>query len=153
MRTIRAGLRPVFGSLVIAHGLAHAVLPSRGWMEPSRLYTQDFMPFILYAVAVAGFTIAGLGFFDVRPFKWMMRPAMVLAAAYSLIAIFLFNQPDLFLGGGISLMLLVTGLTGLYRKLPARAPLGAGLWHDMGVSAATTLVVIAALGVLLWPLR
>jgi len=152
MSIVRAGLRPALGLLVIAHGLAHAVLPSRGWMDPARLVT-DFMPFILYVVAVLGFTIAGLGLLEIRPFKWMMRPAMVLAAAYSLIAIFLFNQPDLYIGGGISLMLLLIGLTGLYRKLPDRAPLGAGLWHDMGVSAATTLVVIAALGVLLWPLR
>ena len=153
MRIVRSGLRPAFGLLVIVHGLAHAVLSTRGWMSPSRLYTQDFMPFILYAVAILGFTIAGLGLLDIRPFKWMMRPAMVLAAAYSLIAIFLFNQPDLFWGGGASLALLLIGLSGVYRRLPARTPLGAGLWHDMGVSAATTLVVIAALSIVLWPLR
>ena len=151
MRILRGGLRPAFGLFVIAHGLAHAVLTSRGWMDPSRL-SQDAMPFILYTVAVLGFTVAGLGLLDIRPFKWMMRPAMVLAAAYSLIAIFLFNQPDLFWGGAASLTLLITGLTGAYRLLPERDPFGTGVWHDMGVSAATTLVVIAALGVVLWPL-
>jgi uncharacterized BrkB/YihY/UPF0761 family membrane protein len=151
MRIARNGLRPAFGFLVIAHGLAHIVLASRGWMEPSRL-AKDFTPFLLYAIAVLGFTIAGLGVFDVRPFKWMTRPAMVLASAYSLIAIFLFNQPDLAWGGAVSLALLITGLTGLYRRLPARSPLGAGVWHDMGVGAAITLVLIAAVGVVVWPL-
>lgn len=152
MRIVRAGLRPAFGVLVIVHGLAHAVLSSRGWMDTERLQ-KDAMPFILYTVAVLGFTIAGLGLFDIRPFKWMMRPAMVLAAAYSLIAIFLFNQPDLFWGGGASLALFLTGVTGAYRWLPAREPLGTGLWHDMGVSAAASLIIVAALGVVLWPLR
>lgn len=151
MNIVRAGLRPALGLLVIAHGLAHAVLPSRGWMDPARL-AMDFMPFILYVVAVLGFTISGLGLFEIRPFKWMMRPAMVLASAYSLIAIALFNEPDLFWGGAASLVLLFTGLTGAYRWLPKRAPLGAGLWHDLGVSAAATLVLIAALGVVMWPL-
>ena len=78
---------------------------------------------------------------------------MVVAAAYSLIAIFLFNQADLFWGGAASLTLLITGLTGAYRFLPDHAALGDGLWHDMGVSAATALVMIAALGVVMWPLR
>lgn len=151
MRIARAGLRPAFGLLVIAHGLAHAVLASRGWMDPSHL-SQDAMPFILYTVAVLGFTVAGLGVLDIRPFKWMMRPAMVLAAAYSLVAIFLFNQPDLFWGGAASLTLFFTGLTGAYRLLPERAPLGTGLWHDMGVSAATAFVLIAAFGIIVWPL-
>ena len=77
MRIIRAGLRPAFAVLVIAHAFAHAVLPARGWMAPDKL-AVDFMPFILYAVAVTGFTIAGLGVLDIRPFKSMMRPALVL---------------------------------------------------------------------------
>ena len=152
MRIVRAGLRPAFGMLVIAHGLAHAVLPSRGWMDPARLAT-DAMPFILYAVAVLGFTIGGLGLFDVRPFKWMMRPALVLASVYSLVAIFTFGEPDLFWGGAADLVLLLTGLTGAYRHLPAREPLGSGVWHDMGVSAAATAVLVMALGVVFWPLR
>jgi hypothetical protein len=68
MRIIRTGLRPAIAVLVIAHALAHAVLPARGWMAPDKL-AVDFMPFILYAVAVTGFTIAGLGVLDIRPFK------------------------------------------------------------------------------------
>ncbi len=60
MSTARAGLRPALGLLVIAHGLAHAVLPMRGWMDPARL-ASDFMPLMLYVMTVAGFTLAGLG--------------------------------------------------------------------------------------------
>jgi hypothetical protein len=152
MRIVRTGVRPALGVLVIAHALAHAVLPSRGWIDPERL-AHDAMPFILYAVAVLGFTIGGLGLFDIRPFKSMMRPALVLASAYSLVAIFLFRQPDLLWGGAADLVLLFAGLTGAYRYLPERDRLGKGLWHDMGVSAATALVLIAALGVVLWPLQ
>jgi hypothetical protein len=151
MRVLQAGLRPAFALFLIAHALAHVVLPSRGWIEPARL-GKDFMPFILYAVAVSGFTIAGLGLLEIRPFKWMMRPAMVLASAYSLVAIYTFGHPELFWGGAADLVLLLTGLTGAYRYLPAREPLGRGLWHDMGVSAATALVLVAAMGVVLFPL-
>jgi len=151
MRIIRAGLRPAFAVLVIAHAFAHAVLPARGWMAPDKL-AVDFMPFILYAVAVTGFTIAGLGVLDIRPFKWMMRPAMVLASAYSLVAIFTFGAPDLFWGGAVDLVLLLTGVTGVYRYLPSREPLGKGLWHDLGVSAAATFVVGVAAAIVFWPL-
>jgi hypothetical protein len=151
MQILRAGLRPALGLLVIAHGLAHALLPASGWIDHARL-GQDFMPFILYAVAVLGFTTAGLGLFEIRPFKWMMRPAMVLASAYSLVAIFTFGHPELIWGGAADLVLLLTGLTGAYRYLPAREPLGTGLWHDMSVSAAATFVVVVATGVAFWPL-
>ena len=152
MRIVRSGLRPALGMLVIVHGLAHAVLASRGWMDAERLQ-KDAMPFILYTVAVLGFTIAGLGLLGIRPFKWMTRPVMVVALAYSLVAIFLFNEPGLFWGGGVSLALLLTGVSGAYRLLPEPAPLGSGLWHDMGVGAVASLVIVAALGVVLWPLR
>jgi hypothetical protein len=151
MRIIRGGLRPAFALLVITHAFAHAVLPARGWMPPDKL-AHDFMPFILYSVAILGFTFAGLGVLDIRPFKWLMRPAMVLASAYSLVAIYTFGQPDLFWGGAADMALLVIGLTGAYRYLPAREPLGRGLWHDMGVGAATTVVLIVAAGVVFFPL-
>ena len=65
----------------------------------------------------------------------------------------LFNEPSLFWGGGVSLALLLTGVSGAYRLLPEPAPLGSGLSHDMGVDAVASLVIVAALGVVLWPLR
>jgi hypothetical protein len=151
MRMLRSGLRPALGLFVIIHGLAHAVFPARGWMQPDQL-ALDFMPFILYTIAVLGFTTSGLGLLEIRFFKAMIRPAMVLASAYSLIAIYRFGQPDLLWGGAADLVLLFTGLTAAYRWLPERGRLGAGVWHDLGVTAATTLVLVAAIGVVMWPL-
>ena len=53
MRHVRSGLRPAFALFVIAHGLAHTVLPMRGWVNPEML-GRDFMPVILYGVAILG---------------------------------------------------------------------------------------------------
>src|SRR5690349_18590216 len=105
MQILRTGLRPVVGLLIVAHGLAHSVLPMRGWIDPARL-PSDFMPFILYAVAVIGFTVAGLGVIGLRPFASMMRPAMVLASAYSLIAIWRFGQGGVWWGASLDAVLL-----------------------------------------------
>ena len=60
MRVLQRCLRPAAALLVIAHGLAHSVLPLRGWMNPGML-GRNFMPLILYTVAVLGFTTAGIG--------------------------------------------------------------------------------------------
>ena len=152
MRILRAGLRPAFGLFVIAHGLAHAVMPLRGWMDPARL-AQDFMPFILYAIAVIGFTIAGLGLLAVRPFTAMMRPAMVLASAYSLIAIWRFGAGGLFWGAGVDVVLLLTGLTAAYRLLPAHERRRHGVVPRAAAIAGLALVVYAALAVVIWPLH
>jgi hypothetical protein len=119
MGVIRAGVRPALGLFVLAHGLAHAMLPHREWMEPAAL-ERDFIPLVLYGVAVLGFTISGLGLFGLRPFASMMRPAMVLASAYSLIAISRFGQADIWWGSAAAdVVLFVTGLSGAYRYLPA----------------------------------
>jgi hypothetical protein len=113
MLPIRAGLRPAFGLFIVAHGLAHAVLSPHEWTEPSRLAT-DFMPLILYGVAVTGFSVAGLGVLGLRPLKWMVRPAMVLASAYSLIAISRFGQGGMWWSATADLALFVIGLSGVY---------------------------------------
>ena len=93
-----------------------------------------------------------ISFQTLPPFN-ASRPAMVLASAYSLIAILLFRQPGLFLGGTADVILFLAGLTGAYEYLPERGRLGTGIWHDMGVSAAAMLVLVAAISVVLWPLR
>src|SRR3954471_9307727 len=105
MRVTAAALRPAFGLFVIAHGVAHAVMPLRGWMDPGML-ALDFMPLILYDVAVLGFTVAGLGLFGVRPFAAIVRPALVLGSAYSLIAIWRMGAGGLWWGAGADLALL-----------------------------------------------
>lgn len=65
MGHLKSGLRPAFALFVIAHGLAHAVLPMRGWMNPETL-GRDFVPVILYGVAVLGYVIAGIGVLGVQ---------------------------------------------------------------------------------------
>lgn len=152
MRAIRAGLKPAFALFVIAHGLAHAVMPLRGWMDPARL-SSDFMPFILYAVAVLGFTSAGLGVLNLRPFRSMTRPAMVLASAYSLIAIWRFGQGDLFWGAGVDAVLLLTGLTGAYRVLPAPPASSHPVRHALAIAFGAAFVLYAAVAVVAWPLH
>ncbi|HEX8028527.1 MAG TPA: hypothetical protein VF491_08700 [Vicinamibacterales bacterium] len=117
MHPIRAGLRPAFGLFVVAHGLAHAVLSPREWMEPSRLAT-DFMPLILYGVAATGFTAAGLGVLGLNPLKWTVRPAMLLASAYSLIAISRFGQGGMWWSATADVALFVIGLSGLFLFAP-----------------------------------
>jgi len=80
MGLVTLGWRRALALLVIAHGLAHAVLPLRGWLQPD-LFENDAMPLILYGVAVMGFTTAGIGLLGVTPFAAVVRPALVLASA------------------------------------------------------------------------
>lgn len=152
MGILRAGVRPAFGVFVIAHGLAHAVLPLRGWMDPARP-SLDVMLFILYSVAVLGFTIAGLGVLNIRPFTSLMRPVMVVASAYSLIAIGVSGQTGMFWGAAVDVTLLLTGLTAAYRFLPAAPPHGHGFWHAIGVGTGMAFVLYAAIAVTFWPLH
>ena len=152
MRIIRAGVRPALGLLIIAHGLAHSVLPMRGWIDPARL-SSDFMPFILYFVAVSGFTIAGLGLMGLRPFASMMRPAMVLGAAYSLVAIWRFGQGGLWWGAGLDVVLLLAGLTGAYRHLPGRAGTTPAWWRTARSAIGLAMLAYAVCAVVLWPLH
>lgn len=151
MRPIRAGLRPAFGLFVLAHGLAHAVLPMRGWMDPQSL-ALNFMPLILYGVAVVGFTIAGLGILGVRPCDVMARPLLVLASAYSLVAIWTMGSGDLWWGATVDFALLSTGLTGLDRHLPV-AEHRRGFWRTARATFGIAAIVYAAAAVVSWPLH
>jgi hypothetical protein len=117
MHVIRAGAKPAFALFVILHGLSHVGLPIRAALEPAAL-ALDFMPLILLGVAMIGFSTAGLGLFGVRPFSSAMRPAMVLAAAYSLVLIWRFGQGDLWWMAVVDAALFVAGLSGAYRYLP-----------------------------------
>jgi hypothetical protein len=144
-------LRRTFALVVIAHGLAHAVLPLRGWMDPS-LFGHDFMPLVLYGIAVMGFTIAGIGLLGMTPFTAVVRPLLVLASGYSLVAIWVFGAGDLWWGAALDVVLLFTGFTGLYRWLPIGP--SHGRWpHRLAVSTATAFLVYVACAVVLWPVH
>ena len=152
MTNVKAGLRPVFGLLLLGHGFAHSVLPLRGWMTPERL-SQDFMPMILYAVSVLGFTIAALGIFRVTPFVAATRPAMVLASAYSLIALSVMEGAGLGWGSVIDVAVLLIGLSGVYRYLPEPRTTRHPVWHACAATAGMAFVLYAATAVVLWPLH
>jgi uncharacterized protein YndB with AHSA1/START domain len=144
-----SGWRRAFALLVIGHGLAHTVLPLRGWLNPA-LFGHDFMPHVLYAVAVMGFTIAGIGLLGVTPFTAAVRPLLVLGSGYSLVAIWVFGAGDLWWGAALDVVLLFTGLTGLYRRLPIGERHGP--WpHRIAVSAATAFLLYVTCALALWP--
>lgn len=150
MSLARPGLRPLFALLVIAHGLAHAVLPLRGWMAPD-MFQHDFMPLVLYGTAVLGFTVAGIGLLGVTPFTAVVRPFLVIASAYSLVAISRVGG-DLWLGAPVNVVLLLTGLTGAHRYLPAAGR--HGRWaHRLGVAVAAIFLLYVAGAAVLWPIH
>jgi hypothetical protein len=151
MPLIRAGLRPAFAVLVIAHGLAHSVLPLSGWMDPAG-FGRDFMPLILYGTAVLGFTTAGIGLLGVTPFTRLVRPLLVIASAYSLVAISRVGQGDLWWGVAVDVILLFTGLSGVYRYLPPPRPHTPAA-HRVGVAAAAAFLLYVAGAAMLWPFK
>jgi hypothetical protein len=151
MRFTRAGLRPAIGTFVIAHGLAHAVLPLRGGMDPATL-PKDFVPLILYVVAVLGFTIGGLGIIGWRPFAAAARPSLVLASTYSLVLMSRMGQGDLWWGVALDIVLLLAGLTGVYRHLPQPPRSRHEYAHRLRVAAAGAIIVYGLGAVVLWPL-
>ena len=136
MRHLRSGLRPAFALFVIAHGLAHAVLPMRGWMNPETL-GKDFVPVILYGVAVLGYAIAGLGVLGIRPFAAAARPLMVIAPVYSLVALWRMGHGDLWWGAAVDVALFLVGVTGAYQRLPAPAAHRGPVRRALGVVAAS----------------
>jgi hypothetical protein len=142
--------RRVLGLFVIAHGFAHAVLPLRGWLQPD-LFEKDAMPMILYSVAVMGFTTGGIGLLGVTPFTAVVRPALVLASVYSLISIFTFGMGDLWWGAAIDVVLLLTALTGIYRRLPAGVSYP-GWRHTVAVALASAFMLYVGCAMVLWPL-
>ena len=143
--------RRAFALLVIAHGLAHAVLPLRGSLQPGML-PHNFMPFILYGTAVLGFTTAGIGLLGLTPFTAVVRPALVLASGYSLVAIFVMNAGDLRWGAALDVVLLLTALTGIYRKLPIGRG-HPGLPHWIATSFGAALIAYVGCAMVLWPLH
>ena len=117
MTLIRAGLRPAFALFIVAHAFAHALLPWQEFLTPASR-AIDEGPVILLSVIGVGYAIAALAVIGMRPLAALGRAAMVLASAYSLIAIWRMGQGDLWWGVPVDLALALIGLTGLYRRLP-----------------------------------
>lgn len=117
MNNGRSLLRPAFGVLLIAHSLAHFQLPLADWMEPVTM-RNDFVPLVLFGVAVIGFFVAGLAMFGVRVFEAPARPLLVLASAYSLVAIYVIGSEGMMAGATVDVALFLIGLSGVYQRLP-----------------------------------
>lgn len=145
-------LRPAFALFVIAHGLAHAVLPLRGWVNPLAL-DSDFVPVILYSVAVLGFAIAGIGVLGVRPFAAAVRPVMVIASVYSLVALWRMGDGDLWWGAAVDVALFLVGVTGAHRRLPVPAVRRGPMRRALGVFAAVAFLAYVTSAAVLWPLH
>jgi hypothetical protein len=144
-------VRTTLALFVIAHGLAQAVVPMRGLMTPAVLDGGDAMPIFLYAVATLGFLVAGLGLLGLAPFTAATRPMLVLASAYSLVALYRLWQPDLWLGVVIDGGLLLAGLTGIYRRLPEPARRTHRTRHAIAEVAAVMLLAYVTCAGVLWP--
>jgi hypothetical protein len=136
---------------VIAHGLAHAVLPLRGSMAPD-MVKRNFVPLLVYAVAVLGFTTAGVGLFGLRPFTAVVRPFLVLASGYSLVAIVTAGQGPLWWAATLDVALLLIGLTGVYRWLP-QGPSHPGLRHRLAVAIGAAFVLYVGCAMVMWPVH
>lgn len=147
-------LRPAIGLFVIAHGLAHSVLPLRGLMDPVALHL-DTVPALLYGAAVIGFLIAGFGILGLHPFTTITRQVLVLASGFSLVTIWRLGDPGTWFGAGTDVLLFLTGLTGLYQYLPAPHA-SRGRWHHpwrhgLGVTFAVAFMTYTICGTVLWP--
>ncbi len=148
----------IFGWLVIAHGLSHAVLPMRGSLAP--LMTGDWIPVALYAVSTVGFVSAGLGLLGMRPLDRKISPLLVLASGWSLVAIFCLGDPGLWFGAACNVALLLLGLWRAYGGWPAHpafAEATAGkpphrrIWHVAAVTAGFTLLAYVGVAAFTYP--
>jgi len=130
MALIRAALRPAFALFLVFHALAHALLPWQEFLAPASR-AIDEGPVILLSVVGVGYAIAALAVIGVRPLAALGRAAMVLASAYSLIAIWRMGQGDLWWGVPVDVALLTIALTGAYQVLPGAVPIAGEAGHHI----------------------
>ncbi len=146
-----ASARTLLGVFVIVHALAHAVLPMRGWIDPTLIYLS-VIPQILYSVAVIGLTVAGLGLLGV-PLLWRVtRPALVLGAAYSLILLWSGGLDPLWWAVSIDVVLLVVGVSGAYPYRPGGRRHASAL-RQAARAIGVGIAIYASCAVVLWPMH
>lgn len=123
----------ILGWLVIAHGLSHAVLPMRGFLEP--VLRGDWMRVGLYGVGTVGFVGAGLGLLGVRGLDRVISPLLLLSSAWSLVAIFTLGDPELWFGAVSDIALILIGLWRAFAGWPSH-PSHRRIWHVAALTAA-----------------
>jgi azurin len=135
------------GWLAIAHGLSHAVLPMRGSLP---LTGGDAMPVFLWGISMVGFVAAGLGLLGQRPFDRVISPLLVLASAYSLIALFVLGDPGLWFGAALDVPLLIIGLWRGWAGWPVHPP-HRRLWRVAAVTVGFVLVSYVGVAAFSYP--
>jgi azurin len=138
----------ILGWLVIAHGLSHAVLPMRGSLAPT--LAGDWMPIALYGVAIVGFVAAGLGLLGLRPLDRFVSPLMMLASAWSLVAIFRLGDAGLWFGAVCDAALLLIGFWRAICGWPSR-PSRRRLWHAAAATAGFTFLAYVGVAAFSYP--
>jgi azurin len=138
----------ILGWLVIAHGLSHAVLPMRGSLAPT--LSGDWVPIALYGVSMVGFVAAGLGLLGLGPLDRWISPLLVLASAWSLIAIARLGDTSLWLGGACDLGLLLVGLFRAYGGWPSH-PSHRRVWHVAALTAGFVLLAYVGVAAFMLP--
>ena len=127
----------VLGWLVIAHGLSHAVLPMRGFVEP--LSGGDWIPVALYGVSMVGFVAAGLGMLGLRGPDRLISPLLVLASAYSLISLFVLGDQGLWFGAVIDVSLFLLGFWRAFAGWPSH-PTHHRAWHAAALAGGFVMI-------------
>ena len=140
----------LLGWLAIAHGLAHAVLPLRG-LSADSVPAGDWMPVVLYVLAMVGYVAAGLGLIGALPLRRFASPMLVLASVYSLVGMTILGARSLPAGVVLSGGLLLVGLWRGVKGWPEAEDRHGRLWH--GVAAAVAVAFLAYVGVAAatWP--
>jgi hypothetical protein len=142
------GVARVLGWLVIAHALSHAVLPLRGSLAPALI--DDWVPAGLYAIAMIGFSAAGLGLLGLRPLDRAISPLLVAASALSLVAIVRLGDPGLRFGAACDIALLLTGLWRSYAGWPAH-PSHGRVWHALALACGFAFLGYVAIATVMFP--
>ena len=107
----------MFGWLVIAHGLSHAVLAMEAGVTAT--LRVDAIAVSLYAIGMIGFVSAGLGLLGLQPFVSALGPLLVLASGLSLVAIVQFADAAFWFGGVCDAALFLMGVWRGYIGWPA----------------------------------
>ena len=142
---------PLLGTALVLHCLGNTVIPLRG-LDASA--TGQWMPAmtLLYAVAIVGFVVAGLGVWGLGSVSRTAVPASWIAGVAGMLAKLAYGIPDLWLGIAFSAALPL--LTTLYvTTVPhhARHSQRPPIWHWLGAAAGTALLVWVTASTVVWP--
>lgn len=138
----------ILGWLVIAHGLSHAVLPMRGFLEP--LLREDWTNVAFFGVSTVGFVGAGLGLLGLRPLDRLISPLLLVASTWSLVAIFTLGDRALWFGAACDLALWLLGLWRAFAGWPSH-PSHGRIWHIAAVTAGFILFAYVGVAAFSYP--